>query len=305
MNDQRQAEYWQRSGRNKRRMTHSEVIAALGAAQQEKTGDKATVWSTEWMNRHRAAARDGSLRATGGEYFFEAYSDFSPQAGLSIPQAALFRAAQGSFTKKPGYWPIGFIGAGRAGPQPGANEILLEVPDAGTIGFGGEIPYTYWALNEKAQFYTLQGYLEDLDFKRAPTPNRFLFIDYRLAYLTDLVLYAARLFGALRDSRSGLPSPAMARFHVHHSDLKGRLLGAARQGLTFIPPHSPSAVDAVFSHATETTELLEREIDQWLPTALESLTASLFGLFGFFQLKPELYQEIAKYWRAWFERQGS
>jgi hypothetical protein len=282
-------------------MTHTEVIAAASAAQQEVLGEKGSVWNTEWVRGHRGGARDGLVRATGSEYFFEAYFDFSQRAGLAISQAALFQAARDSFTKKPGYWPIGFVGAGKAGPQPRANEIVLEVPNADTIGFGGEIPYTYWALNEKAQFYTLQGYPEDLDFKRGPTPNRFLFIDYRLAQTTDLILYATRLFRALRESRSGLASPAMVRFHMHHSGLKGRIRGVARQGLMFVPPHPPAAVDAVFSETAETTELLERETDQWLPTGVEGLTASLFGLFGFFQVKPEEYQEIVRYWRNWLE----
>lgn len=301
INDHGEAEYWQRSGRNNRRMAHSEVMAALGTAQQGDLDENGTIWNSEWVRGHRAAARDGLLRATGSEYFFEAYFDFSQGARLAVSQAALFRAARDSYTKKLGYWPIGFVGAGRAGPQPRADEIVLEIPDAGAIGFGCEIPYTYWALNEKAQFYTLQGYLEDLEFKRGSTSNRFLFTDWRLAQTTDLMLYATRLFRALRESRSGLVSPAVARFHMHYSGLKGRILSAARQGLMFIPHHPPAAVDAVFSETAETTELLEREADRWLPTGAERLTASLFGLFGFFQMKPQEYQKMVGYWCDWFE----
>jgi Putative DNA-binding domain len=304
VNDQGQPEYWQRVGRNKRRMTHAEVMAAAAARQQDD-GDEANVWTARWVAKHRAVARDGLIRATGSEYFFEAYFDFSQHRTLALPQATLYQAARASFSRTPGYWPIGFMGAGKAAPQPRADEIVLEIPDAGTIGFGAGIPYTYWALNQRAQFYLLESYLEDLDFKRGnPTNSRFLFLDYRVAQATDLVLYASRLFRALLASRTaGIASPAIARFHMYYHGLLGRLLGIAGSGWTFIPPHSPVDVDEVSCAITETTELLDRDLTERLPWLAQGLTATLFGLFGFFELKPEEYTRLTLHWRGLLENQ--
>jgi hypothetical protein len=174
------------------------------------------------------------------------------------------------------------------------------IPNSGSISFGTEIPYTYWALNSRAEFYTLVGYNEDLDYKRCPTENRFLFLRYRLCQATELLVYGTRLFQQLKALGSGrVSSPATATFRFHYAGLKGRLLGAGGVLWKTIDLHQPSAEEDVFSTVSGSTELLERELDKWLPQLVERLTSSLFGLFWPFELKSDEYGIMVQNWRDW------
>jgi hypothetical protein len=47
---------------------------------------------------------------------------------------------------------------------------------------------------------------------------------------------------------------------------QGRLLGNGIQAWEFIPSHPPALEEEIFAQATETTELLEREIGKRLPS---------------------------------------
>lgn len=93
----------------------------------------------------------------------------------------------------------------------------------------------------------------------------------------------------------------MARFSLHYVGVKDRLLGNGIHAWKFIPPHPPALEDEVFAQAAETTELLEREVEKWLPSLVQQLTAPLFGLFGFFELEPDEYRDMTQNWRDWLE----
>jgi hypothetical protein len=258
-------------------------------------------WQDNWVSDHSSAARS-AVRAANCAGYLEAHFDLSQPSQLALAQPTLLKAATGAVIRRPGYWPLGAILAGKCAPQAKADEIVAEIPDAAAAGIGLEIPYTYWALNSRAQFYTLEAYREDLDFRRGSTDNRFLFLDYRLVRATEIILYASRFFQQLRASGiRGLAAPAMARFSLHYVGVKGRLLGNGIHAWKFIPPHPPALEDEVFAQAAETTELLEREIEKWLPSLVQQLTAPLLGLFGFFELEPDEYRDMTQNWRDWLE----
>ncbi len=299
-NEQGNPEYWKRFGRDKRIMTHAEMQADSSATEGDSRTEE-TLWSSEWVSRHGSSARAG-LKQTDAAGYFESYLDFSQRPELCLPQPVLLRAAAASAVARTGYWPIGKVLSGRGAPQVKADEIVTMIPDSGSIGFGTEIPYTYWALNNRTEFYTLVGYNEDLDHKRGSTENRFLFVRDRLCQATELLLYGTRLFQQLKVLGSGrVSSPATATFRFHYAGLKGRLLGPGGVLWKTIDPHQPSTEGDVFSTVSESTELLERELDKWLPQLVERLTSSLFGLFWPFEIKSDEYSTMVLNWRAWLE----
>ena len=236
INDAGKPEYWKRFGKHKRVMSHDELMAAAEAAQHGL--GELDVWDQEWVVGHRDIAHNGA-NEIGARGYLEAFFDFSQLTKLNLTQPALIKAAKQSVSSAPGHWPIGAVIPGKCSPQAKANEIVAEIPDGTTAGIGADIPYTYWALSANAQFYTLEAFVEDLDLKRALSKmDPFLFLEYRLMKITELILYATRLFNYFASSGSGMSVPALARFRMRHSGLSGRIQAAHGIGCSsdLIPP---------------------------------------------------------------------
>lgn len=225
-------------------------------------------FNNEWFVRQKRSASEGHLK-TGINGYMEVW--ISPLGGeLNIPQGNLLKAAQSSQIETFG-WPIGVvINNENDRPKVRSDGIWAEVVDSGRPS------YDYWALKKNCSFYLLQTYFEDMS-----NPEK-LFFNTRIVRITEVLLYAAKLFSHL-----GFSPNYSFKVKIMHAGLNGRTLDASSISRSLIMTH----VSTEHSVTTEISTSIQ-DIESNLENLVEIFTRELFIIFDFFELDRGILDEI-------------
>lgn len=172
-------------------------------------GAPASAWDEGWLDRHRAAAREG-ISKIGLTGLTEVRHALSPPKPNAIASELLEVAEQAQIHTFG--WPIGVVLHTDQRPRPVSDGILAEIPAPAS--------YDYWSLRRNGDFYLLQSLFED---RHRPGS---IFYDTRIIRVTEALLHCARVY-----ARLGAPATSVVHFAVFHSGLKNRLLSRAVPGV--------------------------------------------------------------------------
>lgn len=214
-----------------------------------------------WVLQKRRIA-ETSLQTLGVRGFMEASFFLSTALGAITPQR-LFQAGQAAQVPGTG-WPIGAVLATstKSRPQPTPDGLSTEIIDLSTKS------YDYWALRADGSFYFFRNLEEEAEY---------LLTDDRLARITELLFYCARLYAFLGAERN-----ARILISVSFGGLAGRALGCRT-------PEAPEALQRLTRSCTGDTVASEvvvelGEIQRDIGNLVEVLTTPLFAIFDFYQL---------------------
>jgi hypothetical protein len=171
--------FYKRFGRTTLLMGAEEIGARLSAQARDLTpaGEPPR---DEWLERHRAAARQ-ALAQVGLTACFEVLLGPEPRLTPN-PQQLLIRHAEASMIHTWG-WPMGIVLNDERRPRPTADGIVAFVPASEK---DGQRSFDYWALRSDGTFYTLRSYFED---ERAD-PRSILYFNTRIVNIAEAFLYA-------------------------------------------------------------------------------------------------------------------
>jgi hypothetical protein len=217
----------------------------------------------EWISKHRGVALEG-LQKTGMRGFMEIR--MLAGARLDISQKELLRAA-GEATIDTFGWPIGVVLTNPINPdwrpRPTSDGIICEIEDD-TMGKH----FDYWTLRRDGSFYLLKSLFEDIHKREQ------LFFNTRIVRITEVFLYASRLYNGLMISPDTQISIAM-----RHGGLKGRYIGSTMGREIF--QHYESKEDESEAEITTTLAGLETNLVE----LVDKITEPLFAIFDFFKIE--------------------
>jgi len=175
-------------------------------------------------------------------------------------------------------WPIAVVLDNRDEyrPRPTADGIVAE------IAIGGEdssrTTYDFWKLFRNGRFYTLLSLFED-----DHVPGS-VFFDTRINRITESLLLLLRIYRRLEVSDT-----EAIDISFRHTGLEDRVLRSANSNrATYDSRRAAESVSDV--RFTTTVEELESD----LVGAVKKVTAPLFMLFDFFELRDEILEEIVE-----------
>jgi hypothetical protein len=225
-------------------------------------------FDNEWFARQNRSASEGHLKTKIKGYMDVWISPLRDE--INISQGELLKAANNSQIHTFG-WPIGVVlNNENDKPKVRSDGIWAEVVDS-------EGPsYDYWALKKNCSFYLLQTYFEDMS-----DPEK-LFLNTRIVRITEVLLYAAKLFSNL-----GFSPNYSFKVKIMHAGLNGRILDASSISRSL----SMMNVSTEHSVTTDISTSIQ-DVESNLENLVEIFTGELFIIFDFFELDRSVLDEI-------------
>lgn len=263
--------FYKRVGRTTLQLGAEEIRARF-RAEESVSAARGQPMRDEWLERHRAAARDG-LSKVGLPGCFEIL--LRPEPGLSpTTQQALMRHAEASMIQTFG-WPMGIVLHDERRPRPATDGIFASVP---VTDDDAHKSYDYWALRSDGTFYTLRSYFED----DRGEPGTALYFNTRIVNVAEAFLYARNLYGLF-----GAGEHQAFAVWTRHDGLEGRVLTSSG-GRRHRPGRRTASENAV---ETEIRVRLD-EIEGALVQNVKSLVAPVFTMFDFAEFNDSVYADI-------------
>lgn len=228
-----------------------------------------SIWDEEWIQKHRAKAKEGFKR-TNNKGAMEVRFSLAPPK-LSKTQTELSEAAQVSQIHTFG-WPIGVI----------LNNVPESRPHPTTEGIVAEIfadSYDYWTIKKTGDFYSLISLFED---RRASQEN--IFFETRIVRITEAILYCARLY-----SKLGVDRSQNIYFTIRYTGIKNRILISGNPD-RWVRGEYKSIEDEVEESIVFTLQKVESDLVELVKT----IARSLFVIFDFFELSDRVYEDIVE-----------
>ena len=227
-------------------------------------------WDRDWLQTEGDTARRGLFRL-GKPGFLELNFALDPPKG-GWPQQELLNAVRASNIPTFG-WPIGIVidrDPGR--PRPTPDGIVAEIERSG----GPDATYDYWSLKRNGDFFLLQNLFED------GRSVGVLFVDTRIARMTEALLFAGRLYNQLRVA----PTTTL-HVRAFHGGLIGRTLSVANRKRRVFESKATILPSAVSEVSFELDSLDARLVD-----LVVELLQPVFTLFDFTDVPREVYDDI-------------
>ena len=198
---------------------------------------------------------------------------FGLHNGLNKSQVELLNAVRASQIQTFG-WPIGvLLESPKFRPRPLGHGISAEIE-----GSGDRVSYDYWAVGKNGDFYLLQSVFEDTRDREA------LFFNTRIVRVTETLMFASRLYGAL-----GAAPDAKMSVRFRHGGLSGRTLKSAS------PNRQLSVEGKAHEELSETeTVIVLGDIKSALVDEVQRVCAPMFMLFDFQEFSREVYADIVR-----------
>jgi hypothetical protein len=229
--------------------------------------------NSPWFRHHKRSQTSTSkvwVGVVSWRRYFGRPETFPRKNAADLNQAATLTS---SSYRSPYGWSIGLVLATpEFRPLPTEGGIFAEIERRPL--------YTYWALSEAAEFYTLEELPED-----DKSEGR-IFLNTRVIRIAEALDHCARLYSNL-----GLPDDVELLFGIGHTGIRGRILSYAGLWIDDYINIRPSAVDECF-HEIHT---VRRDIrSDKLPTLVKLLAEPLFATFDFFRLEDDKYRFIVE-----------
>ena len=227
---------------------------------------------SDWFGNHIAHAKKG-LSEASYKNFMEVRVN-PPDIGLKIKKSALRDNARNATIRTFG-WPIGvFMEKDEYSPKVDPDGIHAEI--SVTNSGDWHRSYDYWAIHSNGGIYILKSLFED---ERKPSE---IFFNTRIIRITELLMYIRNLYKSF-----DVPEDAIIRICVRHDGLTGRVLSSSSPNRHL--SHGYRSGTAFVSTEIDTSI---REIDKSISTVVEKFTTPLFEIFNFFELSPNILEEI-------------
>jgi hypothetical protein len=224
-----------------------------------------------WYAEQRDAAI-AEIQSLGGRGFMEASFKLLPPK-LKRKQSELLDAARAAEIHTFG-WPIGLVlDSNDDRPKPTGSSIRASIH---APRFDGEASFDFWELRTDGDYFMVQSLFED---QRGHSDR--IFFNTRIVRVTEAIIFCGRLY-----DRLGVAADHEVSVTIGHGGLAGRTLDSANRAREVHP--RTSATDT----STSTVTFRLGEIDSRLVGLVTAITSPIFELFDFFELSPEVYQEI-------------
>lgn len=231
-------------------------------------------WDRAWLEAQREVSQTG-LSRIGREGFMEVAFALAPPKGV-WHQPELLNAVRAANISTFG-WPLGIVIDRQDKPwrpRSIADGVVAEIEIP--AGDGDRESYDYWIVRRNGDLFLLQDLFED------QRTSGQLFLDTRIHRVTEALLFCGRLYNALQ-----VPPTSMVSVRIRHGGLRDRALTVANRRRQLFDNRTTSED----SSDAEVTFNID-ELDAQLVALVTSLTRPLFTLFDFFELSPEVYEDL-------------
>jgi hypothetical protein len=246
-------------------------------------------WDSEWIEKHKEAALAGLRRNNLSGYMEIRIALLDYQLHSDPPD--LLDSAEKAQIHTFG-WPIGAMDKynSKYRPKPTTEGIITE------LDFGNSESYDYWTLRKDGVFYLLKSLFEDKirpeeiksiqvrDLDKLKIKPDYIFIKTRIVRITEALLYAVRLYSALK-----VPFSSHVLFGIRHGGLKNRILRAVGgREITLLGEYKSDVSDEVYTEI----EIELEKIESNLVSLVEKYTQPLFEIFDYFRLEKKVLEDI-------------